>query len=174
MKWYTYIICGILIIVGAFCTINLVDMFNVTSGEYGDYIIFEESNGYEEFSKFDFGYIDFVVDEEDETKYFEISTFAPQIFDGNEVEYTMFFNGQPLYNVVQSAGKIRGNHEIIFYNTDGQIITTANLEFFVEYFSGVTNVKTTLVDSEDSLPYLNKYMLFNGAVLTVSNKVVEV
>lgn len=46
MKWYCYIICAVLIVVGIFSTINLVKLFNVSSQEYGSVITIETKNNY--------------------------------------------------------------------------------------------------------------------------------
>ena len=59
MKWYSYLICCILIIIGVFCTIELIEVFSVKSGEYGSVISYQTHSDYEEFSKYDFGSIDF-------------------------------------------------------------------------------------------------------------------
>ena len=44
MKWYHYLICGVLIVIGIFSTINLVELFSVSSQEYGSVITIETQN----------------------------------------------------------------------------------------------------------------------------------
>lgn len=168
MKWYSYIICFVLIIVGVFCTIELVDLFSVTSGEYGSVISYQTHENYEEFSKFDYSTINF--DTEDYVTYKNISTFGTQEFDGTKEDYTLFFNGQPLNNVVQTAGRINGDLFLTFYDLNGTEITTANVHFVVEYLASATKVTTTIVDNNSSVSYLNAYMEINGAVLQVVTK----
>lgn len=168
MKWYSYIICFILIIVGVFCTIELVDLFSVKSGEYGSVISYQTQGDYEEFSKFDYGTIDF--DTEDYTTYKNISTFGSQQFDGTKEDYTLFFNGQPLNNVVQTAGRINGDLSLKFYDLNGEEITTADIHFVVEYLASATKVTTTITNVDNSVSYLNAYMEINGAVLQVVTK----
>lgn len=168
MKWYSYIICFILIIVGAFCTIELVDLFSVQSGEYGSVISYQTHGDYEEFSKFDYGTIDF--DTEDYATYKNISTFSSQQFDGTKEDYTLFFNGQPLNNVVQTAGRINGDLSLKFYDLNGEEITTADIHFVVEYLASATKVTTTITNVDNSVSYLNAYMEINGAVLQVVTK----
>lgn len=165
MKWYSYIICFILIVVGAFCTIELVDMFSVKSGEYGSVITYKTQENYEEFSKFDYGTIEF--DTEDYTNYKNITTFGTQDFDGTKNEYTLLFNGQPLNNVSQSAGRINGDLALKFYDLNGAEITTANIHFMVEYLASTTKVTTTITNTNNEVSYLNTYMEINGAVLQV-------
>lgn len=168
MKWYTYIICFVLIIVGVFCTIELVDLFSVKSGEYGSVISYQTQGYYEEFSKFDYGTIDF--DTEDYTTYKNISTFGSQQFDGTKEDYTLFFNGQPLNNVVKTAGRINGDLSLKFYDLNGEEITTADIHFVVEYLASATKVTTTITNVDNSVSYLNAYMEINGAVLQVVTK----
>lgn len=168
MKWYTYIICFILIVVGALCTIELVDIFNVKSGEYGSVISYNTQENYEEFSKFDYGTIEF--DTDDYVNYKNISTYGYQKFDGTREDYTMFFNGQPLNNVVQTAGRINGDLSLKFYDLNGNEITTADIHFLVEYLASSIKVTTTIINENNSVSYLNAYMEINGAVLQVVTK----
>lgn len=168
MKWYSYLICFILIIVGIFCSIELVDLLNVKSGEYGYPITFETQNNYEIVSRFDYGTIGF--DTEDYINYSNVSVFEPTDFNGKNTEYEMFFNDTPLNNVVVSAGRISGNVDIVFYDLDGQEITTANLYFNVEYLASGTKVTTEITNTNNSVSYLNSYMELNGAVLKIMTK----
>lgn len=168
MKWYSYIICFVLIILGAFCSIELVDLFSVKSGEYGSVISYQTHGDYEEFSKFDFGSINF--DTDDYKSYKDIATFGAQNFDGSKQEFTLFFNGQPLNNVVQTAGRINGDLALKFYDLNGDEITTANIHFMIEYLASATKVTTTITNTENAVSYLNSYMEINGAVLQVFSK----
>ena len=59
MKWYHYIICFVLIVIGIFSTMELVKLFNVKSAEYGTVITIETKNDYTEISKFDYGSLSF-------------------------------------------------------------------------------------------------------------------
>lgn len=172
MKWYTYIICAVLIIIGSFCTVELVNIFDVQSGEYGTVFVYETPYKYDEFSRFDFGRIDF--DSQDYQKYQSITVHDSQEFDGTKNNYTLFFNDQPLNHVVQTAGRISGDLAIKFYDLDGQIITTADLNFVIEYQASNTKVTITITNVNDSVSYLNTYMEINGAILRVVNKAVAV
>ena len=165
MKWYSYIICFILIIVGTFCTIELVDLFSVQSGEYGSVISYQTQENYEEFSKFDYGTINF--DTEDYVLYKNISTFGSQNFDGTKETYSLLFNGQPLNNITQTAGRINGDLSLKFYNLNGEVITTADIHFVVEYLASITKVTITITNIDNSVSYLNAYMEINGAVFKV-------
>ncbi len=165
MKWKHYLICAILIIVGMVCGIELFRILDIKSGEYGSVFVYDELNSYQEFSKFDYGIIDFATD--DFVNYTSITTYANQDFDGTKSDYYLFFNGRPLNNVTQTAGKISGDLIIKFYDLDGIVITTAQLNFTVEYLANSTKVTIATHNQNNSISYLNAYMNINGAVLKV-------
>ena len=165
MKWYHYIICLVLIFVGVISTFNLVDIFSAKSGEYGKVFVYETPGYDNEFSRFDYGSIDF--DTEDYYQYKNVSTFATQDFDGVKNEYTLYFNDQPLNNIVQTAGRISGELTVKFYDTDGQVATTAQLNVVIEYLASATKVTMTINNDDNAVSYLNTYMEINGAILRV-------
>lgn len=168
MKWYTYVICFILIIVGVFCTIELVDLLDVQSGEYGSVVSYNINDVYEEFSKFDYGVISF--DTDDYKTYVSTTAYVSQKFNGTKEDFAMFFNGQPLTNIVQSSGRINGDLSLIFYDLNGKKITTADMHFLVEYLASSTKVTISITNTNNSLSYLNAYMEINGAVLRIVKK----
>ena len=77
-------------------------------------------------------------------------------------------------HIVQTAGRISGDIAINFYNLDGQLITTADLNFVVEYQASNTKVTATITNVGDSVSYLNTYMEINGAILRVVNQEIAV
>ena len=86
MKWYHYLICGVLIVIGIFSTINLVELFSVSSQEYGSVITIETQNNYNEVSKFDLG--TFTLQPTSGNQYSETITLAPEVFDGSNKDYS--------------------------------------------------------------------------------------
>ena len=168
MKWYSYIICAVLIIVGIFCTIELVDVFNVKSGEYGQVVTFETENNLNEVFKLDYGTIGF--DTEDYSNYSNVTTRPAVDFDGTKETYYLYFNDQPLNNVSQNAGRMSGNIEIKFYDEYGSVVSTAKLNVIIEFLAGETKVSVSINNVDNSVSYLNSYMEINGAVLKVATK----
>lgn len=165
MKWYHYLICFILIVVGVFSTITLVDLFNIKSGEYGTAITIETKNEYKEISKFDFGSL--VMTSNDETNYSVTAKYAPAEFDGTKGDYTLLFNGNLANNVRVTNGTIYGEFSITFYGVGGDELSTANLEVYVEYLASGVNVTITATNVNDSASYLLSYSNYNGAVVKV-------
>ena len=165
MKWYHYIICFVLIFIGIFSTMELVKLFNVKSAEYGTVITIETKNDYTEVSKFDYGSLSF--DTEDYQNFTNISTFAPQDFNGKQNDYTILVNGNPTSNVIVNAGKISGDLTLTFYGLNGDAVSTAELHILIEYYASGTKVTLTLQNSNDSVAYFTTYTNINGAVIKV-------
>lgn len=165
MKWYHYIICFILIVVGIFSTIELVDLFSVKSGEFGTAITFETKNDYKEISKFDLGSLLFTSN--DQKNYSLSSKYAPAEFDGNKGDYSLLFNGQMANNVEVSAGTITGTFTITFYGVHGETLSTADFTVHVEYLASGTTVTVTAMADGDNLSYLLSYSNYNGAIIKV-------
>ena len=63
------------------------------------------------FNQVSFSYFD----TEDYVLYKNISTFGSQNFDGTKETYSLLFNGQPLNNITQTAGRINGDLSLKFY-----------------------------------------------------------
>ena len=165
MKWYHYILCFVLIIVGIFSSIKLVKLFNISSQEYGTAVTIETKNDYDEISKFDFGSIGFISS--DNVNFSNVTSFSPQEFDGKNKDYVLLFNDQIAVNTVVSSGKVIGDINLLFYGLEGENVSKAELHFVVEYYAGQTKVTVTTKNSNDSMAYLETYMSINGAVLKV-------
>ena len=165
MKWYWYLVCAVLIVVGIFSSIEFVEMFNVASKEYGTTITIETKNNYDEIAKYDFGTIG--LDSEDYITFSNVTTFAPMEFDGENKDYILLFNDQPAVNTVVTNGKVVGDVNLVFYGLDGEVVSKAELNFVIEYFASQTKVTTTIKNNNDSVSYLETYMGINGAILKV-------
>ncbi len=165
MKWYTYVVCFVLIIVGILCSMELVKIFNVKSAEYGTFVTIETKNDYNEISRFDLG--SFVFDTDDYQYFTFNAIYSPEDFNGKENNYTLLYNGQPLSNIVSSAGKISGDLIKNFYNVDGEVASTVNLHVLIEYYASGTKVSLSLTNENDSMSYMTTYSNINGAILKV-------
>ena len=168
MKWYHYVICGVLILIGIFSAVEIINILDVKSKEYGTAITLVTKNNYNEVSVFDYGSIN--LETTNYSSYSNVKNFAHQDFDGNKGEYTLLFNDHPLNNVVVKSGKISGTLTLDFYNIDGSVVSTAKANFIVEYFADATVVTVTTVNENNSVSYLTAYMEINGAVLKVVSK----
>ena len=96
-----------------------------------------------------------------------VSTFAPQDFNGKQNDYTILVNGNPTSNVVVNAGKISGDLTLTFYGLNGDAVSTADLHILIEYYASGTKVTLTIQNINDSVSYLTTYTNINGAVIKV-------
>ena len=165
MKWYHYLICAVLIVVGIFSTMNLVELFSVSSQEYGTVITIETKNNYNEVSKFDLG--TFTLQPTSGNSYSEIITLAPETFDGAGKDYLILFNGKPANNVDSKSGQISGDVSLTFYDLEGKEITTANFNVAIQYYVTQTVITISMTNENDSVSYLSHHTNTTGAVISV-------
>ena len=165
MKWYHYLICGVLIVLGIFSSINLVELFNVSSQEYGSVITIETQNNYNEVSKFDLG--TFTLQPTSGNNYSEIITLAPETFDGAGKDYLILFNGKPANTVDSKSGQISGDVSLTFYDLEGKEITTANFNVTIQYYVTQTVITISMINENDSVSYLSHHTNTTGAVISV-------
>ena len=171
MKWYKYLICFVLIIVGICSSMELVKIFSVRSAEYGTIASIETVNDYSVISVFDCS--GFHMDTPDNS-YFEYSiTKDPEKFNGKEKDYTLLLNGQPVNNVVSTSGKISGDYIKNFYDLDGEVITTAKVHVLIEYLASGTNVTLSMENVNASVSYFETYAQVSGAVIKVVERGVK-
>lgn len=165
MKWYSYIICAFLIVAGIFSFMNLQDIWSQSSYVVGTPITIETQNNYELVCKFDYGTIAFET--EDYVEYVNTSTFAHYEFDGSKNNYSVLVNDNLLSDIEVSAGKIIANCLINFYSTDGELTSTADLNFTILFYDDSTQITISMSNENDSYAYLSKYMANNGFILKV-------
>lgn len=165
MKWYHYLICGVLIVIGIFSTMNLVKLFSVSSQEYGSVITIETQNNYNEVSKFDLGTLNLTPTSGN--SYSETITLAPQAFDGANKDYLILFNGKPANNIDSKSGQISGDVSMTFYDLEGKEITTANFNVAIQYYVTQTVITISMTNENDSVSYLSHHTNTNGAVISV-------
>ena len=165
MKWYHYLICGVLIVIGIFSSVNLIELFNVSSQEYGSVITIETQNNYNEVSKFDLG--TFNLTPTTENNYSEVITLAPQSFDGAGKDYLILFNGKPANNIDSKSGQISGDISMTFYDLEGNKVTTANFNVSIQYYVTQTVITISMVNENDSVSYLTHHANTSGAVISV-------
>jgi len=169
MKWYVYVICVVVIICGVFCAFGLVNLFDKQSLEYGQALLLNKQENYSEISKFDSTLLyDFYSD--DNLNYKSQATFNSQKFDGTDKDYVITVNSQLVNDIELSSGKISGKLVLVFYDTDGEKTSTANVNILIEYLSSETRVSISIKNEQDSVAYLNSYIDINGFVICVNER----
>jgi len=172
MKWYTYFICFILIIVGTFCGIQLYKEVKAESYINGSIDI---SN---KFSQESFNYsstsVIFYHDIYDNTDsyIFEIDLLKVEDFNGLEKEYQVVLNDYVLIDSQIKAGSVFSVVNMDFYNTDGELICNSNLNISIKFLSDKTKLTLSIIGNDDytgleQFSFFEQYFDDNGIRLKV-------
>ena len=166
MKWYTYLICFILIIVGVFCGIELYKEIKAESYVNGSIDI---SN---KFSQESFNYssssVAFYHDDYDttDTYTFQKDLLVVDSFNGKENTYQVILNDYILFNTEFNPGSIFSNVAIDFYDTEGNVICNADMKISIVFLSNKTQLTLATVGDKNS-SFLQQYFTDNGIRLRV-------
>lgn len=169
MKWYTYIICFVLIIVGAFCGMQLFREVKAESYVNGTIDI---SN---QFSQNSFDYsstsLVFYHDLYDDTNTFSFETELLKVedFNGKDREYQLWLNNFILLDSEFNAGSIYSSVKLDFYNEYGNVVCNSSMEISIKFLSGKTQLTISTVGQENA-SFLEQFFTDNGFRL----KVVEI
>ena len=166
MKWYTYLICFILIIVGVFCGIELYKEIKAESYVNGSIDI---SN---KFSQESFNYssssVSFYHDDYDTTNSysFQKDLLVVDSFNGKEKTYQVILNDYILLDTEFNPGSIFSNVAIDFYDTEGNVICNADMKISIVFLSNKTQLTLATVGDKNS-SFLQQYFTDNGIRLRV-------
>lgn len=164
MKWYSYIICSILILVGCFYGIKFYQDVTATSYVNGSIDI---SN---KFSQDSFYYVSssvaFYPTENSEAYTFEIDCLETDNFDGERKDYKVVLNDYVLINSVITGGSVRSVVQMDFYDVDGNLLHNAEMDLLIRFLSEKTQLKLSCAD-QTSATYFENYFNDNGIRLGV-------
>ncbi len=165
MKWYTYLICFVLIIIGAFCGIQLYREIKAESYINGSIDI---SN---QFSQETFSYTSTSVvfyGDGDDNYSFETDLLKVDNFNGEKKQYQLKLNDYILLVDDEDikAGSIYAVIDIDYYNTDGELAHSSKMNISIKFLSNKTQL-TLSTTGADNVSYLEQYFADNGIRLRV-------
>ncbi len=169
MKWYTYLICFVLIIVGTFCGIQLFKEVKAESYINGSIDI---SN---KFSQESFNYsstsVTFYHDlyDETDTYTFDKELLKVEDYNGQKKTYQLWLNDFILLDTEFNAGSVYSSVKIDFYDEYGAIVCNSVMEISIKFLSNKSQL-TLSTKGEESASFLEQYFSDNGIRL----KVVEI
>ena len=169
MKWYTYLICFVLVMVGTFCGIQLYKEVKAESYINGSIDI---SN---KFSQENLNYsstsLVFYHDLYDDTDTYVFEQDLPKVenFNGQKKSYELWLNDFIILNAEFNAGSVYSTVQLDFYNEYGNIIYSSKLNISVKYLSSKTQI-TLSTKGQESASFLEQYFKDNGIRL----KIVEI
>jgi hypothetical protein len=167
MKWYTYLICAVLIVVGIFCGLRLYELMTRESYINGSI------NIQNRFSMESFGYsntgIEFyhdIYDASDGYSY-EIDLLKTDDFDGIRNNYEITLNGYILTDMQISSGSVSAKAYLDFYDTDGEVVCSSLLNISIKFLSDKTTLTLTTTGDRNA-SFLTQYFKDNGIRLKVT------
>lgn len=166
MRWYSYLICCVLIVVGVFCGLRLYKEVKAESYVNGSIDI---SN---RFSQESFKYKStsavFYHDLYDDTDTYSFETDLPKTenFDGEKKTYKVMLNDYVLFNAEISAGSVYADVYIDFYDTEGNVVNNALMNLSVKFLSNKTQL-TLVTVGNDNAQFLEQYFTDNGLRLQI-------
>lgn len=169
MKWYTYLICFVLVIVGTFCGIQLYKEVKAKSYINGSIDI---SN---KFSQDNLNYsstsLVFYHDLYDDTDTYFFEQDLPKVenFNGQKKSYELWLNDFIILDAEFNAGSVYSTVQLDFYNEYGNILYSSKLNISVKYLSSKTQI-TLSTKGQESASFLEQYFKDNGIRL----KIVEI
>lgn len=169
MKWYTYLICFVLVIVGTFCGIQLYKEVKAESYINGSIDI---SN---KFSQENLNYsstsLVFYHDLYDDTDTYSFEQDLPKVenFNGQKKSYELWLNDFIILDAEFNAGSVYSTVQLDFYNEYGNILYSSKLNISVKYLSSKTLI-TLSTKGQESASFLEQYFKDNGIRL----KIVEI
>lgn len=169
MKWYTYLICFVLVIVGTFCGIQLYKEVKAESYINGSIDI---SN---KFSQENLNYsstsLVFYHDLYDDTDTYAFEQDLPKVenFNGQKKAYELWLNDFIILDAEFNAGSVYSTVQLDFYNEYGNILYSSKLNISVKYLSSKTQI-TLSTKGQESASFLEQYFKDNGIRL----KIVEI
>lgn len=166
MRWWGYLICFVLIVVGVFCGIQLYKEVKAESYVNGTIDI---SNRFsQEAFKYKSSSAVFYHDTYDDTNtyYFDKQLLKTENFDGEKKTYKVMLNDFNLFNAEVNAGSVFATITIDFYDTQGQLIKSSDMSLSVKFLSNKTQITFATVGSENA-QFLEQYFSDNGLRLQI-------
>jgi len=168
MKWYTYVICFVLIIVGTFLGIELYKDIKAESYVNGSIDI---SN---QFSQESFNYSstsvvfynDIYNDANPDEYYFEVEQLKVDDFNGLTKQYQVELNDFVLIGADINAGSIFTTVYMDFYDTNGNIVCNSAMSLSIQFLSNKTQLRLA-TNGQESASFLEQYFSDNGIRLSV-------
>ena len=167
MKWYTYIICSILILLGVFFSFKYYQQFNKSSYENGSIDISNEFE-LEYFNYYSDDIVFYPPDIYDSSNIYRYSNNLAKCptFNGDEKNYNVLLNGLQLNDCQFSLGSVKTTLYYEFYDIDGSTLTNVQLELCVNFYSDRTELHMSVVGSSNA-QYMQQYFYDNGFNLKI-------
>lgn len=162
MKWYHYLICSLIILVGVFLGIKFYNDVRAESYINGSIDI---SNQFKQ-ETFNYSSSDVSFYQDADGYVYSVKLLPMGDFNGIENSYQLYLNDYIVFDTEYSAGSVVSYVNIDFYDIDGSLDRSAKLGISVYFFDDKTQL-TLRTDSIESATYLEKYFMNNGCKINL-------
>jgi hypothetical protein len=164
MKWYGYLICSIIIVLGLLGGIDLIRTYTANSVVVGT--IQYEDVEVVDFFDCDLNGVYFSrINNSNEYEFSDVYHFVE--FDGSDGGYRILVNGNPCAVNVLDVGFVYGEYSLTYYDISGAVAVQSNLRIKIMFLSGRTRVELNIANVDNSLSYFYNYILENGLKISV-------
>ena len=164
MKWWSYIICCILVLFGTFFGIKLYQQ--ATKESYVNGSIDISNQFYQETFSYASTSVAFYPTANGSTWDYSNELVKTNGFDGQLKKYKVVLNDYTLVTAEIKAGSVYATVRMDFYNTDGTIDCEGTMSIRVLFLSDSTELKLSC-PNEKSANYFEQYFIANGIRLEI-------
>ncbi len=170
MKWYSYLICVILIVASCFTTALFIRDVNHKSYVVGssDFVLSLKKEGF----SYDKTTLTFYRTESTNSYYFEGENLPGTDFDAASKKYEVVFNDVVIPSVEYSPGALSFKVSRAFYGTDGEELCDGTLTVSISFFSAETYLKVETPGGAH-VAFFEKYFSEKGLHIKV-NEIKEI
>jgi len=164
MKWYSYLICGMVIFIGIICFVDLFHRMTATGFIRGSIDINNR------FVTASFRYVNtsgIALAGEDGVYEYRMQLLPVEDFDGIRNQYYVTLNEFILFGARIDAGGVLADFIINFYDTQGANITTATMHISIRFLANQT-VMVLTVEGSQQAQFIQQYFRNNGIRLLVN------
>lgn len=158
IKWWGYLIIGIVIFISCFVLVDFVEFLTAKSQTYGTYNYVPAEQGDTIFSEEIFE----VMTTQDGVNYTITKSFDSIEFNGNENEYIMKVNDLPLYDQTTTPGSITGTFNLTYRGTSGDVVGESTATILVNFYESQTDLVISIADQNGSVTHFDNYISANG------------
>ncbi len=145
---------------GAYCGFTCINYYQKESSTIGT---IEIHDPYEDFNVFEYNLGNIVFYPEADGTYSYNTTYKVGYeFDGTDKSYEILINNAPCYNTISTAGQIHGDFELIFYDTEGKLINSIDIDISLIFYTSHIDMTVDTSATADTVGLMQEYVAING------------
>lgn len=158
--YLTVIFCIAWTFGGTYCGFTCLNYYQKEASTIGT---IEVHDPYEDFNVFEYNLGNIVFYPEADGTYSYNTTYnVGYEFNGTDKEYEILINNTPCYNTISTAGQIHGDFELIFYDTEGVLIDSIDIDISLIFYTSHIDMTVDTSATADTVGLMQEYVAING------------